>query len=146
MSSNLRGKGPLSYLLIYYTYQSCFLVLDLFCRASIFHGPAMLLPLPEPSACTLPRNLHCCIIDGCLEVKTGFPDPLSFQNYTVKNSQLKVTRVLNAISVSISQGVGRDSVFIGEQEYIGNQSHSIDSVSDGGADRRGSWGRRVTLC
>lgn len=51
----------------------------------------------------VPCNLQCCIIDVCLEVNMSLPVPLSFQDCTVKTSQLKCTRELNAHSRSLRE-------------------------------------------
>lgn len=67
----------------------------------------MLLSHPEPSTCKLSRKLQCCIIDVYLGVNTNFPTPLTFQDCTVKGSQLKVTCELNVLSVSVSWRVLR---------------------------------------
>lgn len=35
--------------------------------------------------------------------------------------------MLNALSASVSQGIGRDAVFIGEREYIDSWSDEMDT-------------------
>lgn len=77
---------------------------------------------------------------------TNFPAPLTFQDCTVKGSQLKVSCKLNALSVSVSRGVLRPCLHrwagIYWQLLIPDQQQMWVLVR---ADRGESWRRVVTL-
>lgn len=95
---------------------------------------------------TFPRKLHHCFIDAHLEVNTRFPVPLSFQDGTVKNNQLKVTHVKCSVCLSLTRNWERCCLYRWAWIYrqlIRWDGHQVSMV---GADKGGSWRRRVTLC